>query len=375
MISFTVNYRLLLANAFFMLLIAAFTTRQPFLITLYIFVAIGIIASNVRVLSDMAGITRNMSIVLVIALTAMLPISLLRNETAIFHYLIVLASLGSAYVLTRNLYVYLSASRWSLIATQLLVLGYLYFSGLDDFPLENMLPDSSSNGITSYLIILQANYCIINFVLNRRTCLVTSLVTLLICIVGYGRGSILAAIPIFVFAAVFSIQSSSRMRHLVYGLLFLVVSLAGAMTFGREIIEFFESYTKIGSGLYDDARTMIIRDYLNQIDIFTFVMGVNYDGTSIEQYFYGNPHNSYIRAHHIFGIGYLLIMLLMPLVLLRSGHTGKVKIFCSLMILIVLFRSFTETIIFPTPFDFYYFSIIFILCTKPSAHILKKSGV
>lgn len=351
----------LVASAFLMLLISAFATRDPVLLSIYALAAAGVVLANIRVLGGMSGKERAMTAVLVAALTMMLPISALRNESAFAHYFVVLISLGAAYVLTRNLCVYVDASRLSLVGAQTAVVVYLGFSGLENFPLEEMLPDSSSNGVTSYLVLLQANYCIVNFLLHRRTSIATSLVTLAICVVGYGRGSLLAAGGIVALNLLFAVSLKSRMHAAVGTLLLLCTSLGAYAAFGEEILTFIEFNTKIGAGLEDEPREQIISDYIGKIDGLSLLIGADYRGTAIELDYFGNPHISYIRAHHIFGLPYLLVMLMLPLVLLWKGHAASVKIFCGVMLGLILFRSFTEPILFPTLFDLYYFAICFAL--------------
>lgn len=363
----------LAATVFLMLLVVAFATRSPMLLALYTLSALTVVLTNVEVLSRMRGKERDMATVLVAVLTVMLPISAFRSESALAHYVGVLLSLGAAYVLTRDLNVYLDASRLSLLAAQSAVAVYLGFSGLEDFPLENMLPDSSSNGVTSYLVLLQANYCIVNFLLRRRSSVATSLITLGICIVGYGRGSLLAAGGIVALNLLFSVSLKSRKHAVLGALLLLCVGVGVYVAFNEEIVTFIEINTKIGVGLEDEPRERIISDYLGKLDELSFLIGADYRGTTIDLDYFGNPHISYIRAHHIFGLPYLAVMLALPLVMLWQGHAVSVKVFCGLMLVLILFRAFTEPILFPTLFDLYYFAICFALSRRVPIPALRSS--
>ncbi|MDO9069186.1 MAG: hypothetical protein Q7W05_12100, partial [Deltaproteobacteria bacterium] len=183
-------------TALLLLAVVAFSLQFHWLLATYMLIALVVLMMNIKQLGNMTGNVRMFSVILITLLTVMLPVSAARNETALAHYAVVLVSLGVAYVITRDPAMYLFASRWSLIVVHLTILGYLYFAGLDNFPLENMLPDSSSNGVTSYLVLLQANYSIVNFVLRRKTGIAGAFITFGICVIGYGRGSILAAVSI-----------------------------------------------------------------------------------------------------------------------------------------------------------------------------------
>ena len=353
-------------TAFLMLLIVAFATRHPALLAAYTLAAFAVVLANVRRLSRLDRREGVMVGVVVATLTLMLPLATLRNQSAIAHYLTILTSLGAAYVLTRRMTVYLSASRWSLLAAQAAVGVYLAYVGLEDFPLENMLPDSSSNGVTSYLVLLQANYCIVHFAVRRRTSVLTSLVTLAICIVGFGRGSLIAAAAILAINVLFTPLLKTRAQALLATALIVVAAAGTYVRFEEELVGFVETNTKIGVGLEDEPRERIIRDYLGRIDAWSLLVGADYRGTAIEDDYNGNPHNSYIRAHHLFGLPYVLTMLVFPIALMRAQTPFPVKVFSILMGGVVLFRSFTEPILFPTLFDFYWFAICFGLASLSS---------
>lgn len=344
--------------------IVAFALQSQWLLAAYMLIALVVLMVNIKQLGNMDGKVRIFSLILIFLLTVILPVSVFRDATALAHYAVVLVSLGVAYVITRDPEMYLSASRWSLIAVQLTIIIYLYFVGLDNFPLENMLPDSSSNGVTSYLILLQVNYSIVNFVLRRKTGIATAFITLGICVIGYGRGSILAAVGIVFLCVVFSLPQKSLPFKIVYLLSIFGVGIGATLAFGEDIIGFIDSNTKLGSGLFDMARAQMTMDYVRQIDGVSFLIGADYEGTSIAQEYNNNPHSAYIRAHHIFGFFYLLLMLLMPAAIMWKGHVLSIKLFAGLMLVLLLFRSATEPLLFPTVFDLFYFSICLVLARR-----------
>ncbi len=293
-----------------------------------------------------------------LALTISWPVAQIRNSPAMAHYIVVFLSLVSAFILTRDLHVYLFASRWLLIGTLTSIFIYLSNTGLENFPLEEMIPGgSSSNGVTSYLIIAQINYCIVRYVVTRKTSLLTPMLTLFVCYVGFGRASLLAALAIIFINAV--ICPSKKYR-------FLVIIL-----FGMILINLYSNYeaditylintTKLGAGLYDQHREQQLISYLSNIDAITFLTGASYYGTVIADTYFGNPHNSYIRAHHIFGILYLLTMIFFPLIVLSFRVLALRLFYPMTLILILLFRAITETILFPTMLDIFFFASCFAM--------------
>jgi hypothetical protein len=294
-------------------------------------------------------------------LTLTLPFAVLRSETALAHYFVTVLSLLTAFLITRSPDTYFQASRAGLYASLGVVSAYLATSGLGSFPLERMIPDSSSNGITSYLVILQANYCVASYLVRRKLPFLSAVLTLGICIVGYGRGSILSTVGIIAVNFItFALRKSPRHFFAAVG----VLALTGvwlAAVYGDEITYFVEANTKIGSGLYDQHRDSIIKDYSHLIDENSLLIltGADYKGTVIEADYNNNPHNSYIRAHHIFGLPYLMLMLSFPL-LAFVRLPGKLRAYPLALITIMLFRAATEPILFPTMLDVFYFSVCFV---------------
>jgi hypothetical protein len=348
------------------LLVAAFATREPVLLAGYVLAALIVIVANARIMSALGGREAVAGSLLVIAALLTLPVTLIRNPNVLIHGIIVTVSFGAAYVLTRDFRAYARASWIILVASQAYVIVYLMNAGLGDFPLERLLPESSSNVVTSFLIVLQANACACTYLLSRRTSVMTAIVTLGICIVGYGRGSLLVAAMLVTVCTLGAAGGSSWAKTINRVLVVFSIGLLAYFHYQSEIHDFVAANTKIGAGLYDEPRHEIIQDYIEKIDdAASLFFGADYRGTSIESTYFGNPHNSYIRAHNIFGLPYLICMLLLPFLFDRRQWSGGSRIFVYAMIALMLIRGITEPLLFPTLFDFFYFALCFALA-QPS---------
>jgi hypothetical protein len=362
-----------LATGFLILLIAAYVSLSPPLLAAYAALAGLVLLFRFRALSQLNLRERGAALVLVSCLTAVLPLSVLRNELALMHYFVALVGMGCAIVFTRNLETYLLASRLSLLAAQAALAIFLLSRGITSFPLEGLFEHSSSNGITSCLIVLQVNYSAIQYLVRRKSSLITALLTLAICIIGYGRGSILASSAIVATNLLFSASWRSY-RAAAGALCVLAVGAVLLLAYGRDVVLFVQENTKIGAGLYDEARARMISEYTGRIHAGTLMAGADYRGTVIESEFGGNPHNSYIRAHHLFGLPYILAMILLPCLMVSRGHSFPAVAFTGCMIFILFVRCATEPILFPTPFDFYYFAICFALSRAQSTPVTSPAG-
>lgn len=348
-----------LYTLFLALLSCAYALQLPPLQGAYLVVAMVVVLLNVGCFSSASNAERVLMGLFALTMTMILPLSALRSPAAVGHYVIVLVGMAAAFVMTRDRDSYLAGSRVSLVVVQAGVFAYLSVRGFDNFPLEGMIGEQSSNGITSYLIIMQANYSAFRFLVQRRASTLTAIATLVICVVGYGRGSILASI----FILVINLLSYISWRTIGGG---IARALGGAAVLGLvallysdDIALFLEANTKLGGGLFDEARERILIDYVGRLDPLTVFSGGSYEGTSIVSDFRGNPHNSYIRAHHVFGLPYLAVLLMFPLVLAWSRQALTVKLFLGALLVAILFRASTEPLMFPTLFDFYFFALCF----------------
>lgn len=342
---------------FIVLLVIAFATRHPALISAYLLFGSALVLAHIHMLQRLASHQVMMAALLVLTLAFILPINIFRSQTILYHFTVSLLSLLAALILTQNRVAYLRASKIALVAAQMTVLAFLFVNGISDYPLEDMIPNSSSNVVTSFLIALQINYSISNFLLYRRSSLLTATVSLCICLVGYGRGSILAAAAITTVAMLVASYQGSGRHQIIGGTLLVTIMAIAIISFASEISEFIMNRTKIGSGLIDMARLEAIQGYLSQINGLTALTGAPYTGTVIETKYNGNPHNSFIRAHNIFGLPYFLFIIFMPFYYTIRQKSFIIKLFLLIMLLILFFRAFTEPLFFPTPFDFIFYSI------------------
>lgn len=363
--SFASKHSELLETLFLALLVGAFAFRSIALALFFAVVVGALVMASVRLLAQGTNREKNAMLALAALLTIALPISVMRNETSMLHYCIAMSAMAAAFVLTRDLRAYRQASRFTLFGAQCAVLIYLLQHGLGDFPLENIIPDSSANGVTSYLVVLQINYCLINYLQTKRFSSLTSLATVGIAVVGYSRGSILAAVAILTINLVFATFSGSRTRGIVAVAGSLVVLGFSVAQYSDLISDFVVANTKIGSGLYDLHRTAIISDYFRAMNGLTLITGVDYQGTVIANEYNGNPHNSFIRAHHIFGLPYLLSICAFPVYLCNKLHRWNVKAYAALLGLVLLFRAATEPVLFPTMLDVLFFAACFALARTP----------
>lgn len=108
-------------------------------------------------------------------------------------------------------------------------------------------------------------------------------------------------------------------------------------------------------GLSNNIRIEIWRDYLNSIDIKSFLFGFN---TNNQHIFYGfrDLHNSFLDGHYQFGIFMVLIYLLLIVACVKLILSKEY--YPVLLLIIFLLRGTTDTVIFTGRFDFIFMAIL-----------------
>ena len=347
--------------AFILFSIFSFSIRNNILLGCWYLISIIYILIHIDILRQVKiSVISVYSGLIIFSALATLPFSFYKTPTALLHFFTILLTILLSTLFSLKKISVFNSLKYSLLLTQALTILYLTFTSHNETPLEYMIPNSSTNGITSYLIIMQGCYSIINFLLYRSTSLFTSSITSYICIIGFGRGSLIAAFLIAGINIVFFCIKHYRVFIKLIPVMILIVFF-----YGNKLVDntmyFLEINTKISATLYDSVRVSILKEYTNKIDTVNFFIGADYKNTDIEHKFNNNPHSSYIRAHYLFGIFYLAINISSILLIIFSKNTIAVKTYSFLMYCIMLFRAATEPILFPTILDLLYYSTLFLI--------------
>lgn len=294
------------------------------------------------------------------ALMLMLPFAIYKSVFSIYHAVVGVASVLSAYVISRNVCDVAAALRNALICTQIIILIFVNTTSETLRPLEYIIEGASSNIVTGFLLILQSTYLVVRFRAGGTLPIMTAAITLYICVIAYGRASIIAAgailaISIFFFVLVERIALKKVLLSfsLMLALFFLIVVYWGDAT------NYLLLYTKLGHGLMDENRSDIWELYVSRLDFFSLLLGADFTNTVIDLYYNGNPHSSFIRMHHLFGFPYLVAVLISVGLAVLFSHPGRARVVNFLVLAILLFRAGTDTLLFPTAMDLFFFLCIF----------------
>lgn len=313
-------------------------------------------------------LTTNRLIMLIVipTMTLTLPFALYKNVAAPLHYGIGVLSIIAAYVISKFPIEACQGVGITLFAFQSVTLIYLFTTDISVLPLDHMFEASSSNGITSVLVVLQAVYAGLRFKIYRKASVISSLLTLYICIAGFSRGSILAGamICLVVLAGSIHFTKSYRWRIAVYLTLLILVAIL-YYQYSDALLSLIQLETKFAQGFEDSHRDQIYRDYLGKIDWITFFTGADFSNTSIQNEYNNNPHSSLIRAHYLFGVLYIIALFFATFFGVFATKVNGGFFLLTAFIFIILARSLSEPILFPTPLDFFFFLLIFVGNSSP----------
>jgi hypothetical protein len=312
----------------------------------------------------------------VFILIILAPIAVHKSIGALYFILSSIVGILIAYTANKLEHELSISLRIVLCFIQLGMLVYILFRYPEDlFPLESILQGrASSNVATSFLIVLQACYACIAFVKFNKIAWATSLVTLFICILGHGRGSMLAALFILVLLILLGfINHRLSFGRLSVLLAVFVLQFLFLWIFGDDLYVLLIENTKLGSGFVDESRLLMISEYLNGINSLPLLIGASYSGTVIESMYDGNPHNSFIRAHYMMGVFYLIgIIFIVSTPVFTSLFSVRSVAYCG-FVFVILFRAFSEPLLFPGPIDFTFFMVVFSSIVRAGENRAKGS--
>lgn len=236
-------------------------------------------------------------------------------------------------------------------------------------PMGEVVPGSSTNGLPSYLIVLQVALAISVILEKGRLPLWSAFATFLVALLGLGRGSIVISAMLLafsVFSNIFLVSWAWKRAWVRLGLIALLILLFGTGIYFWQTgtIETQLKGTKWAWGVLDPPRAKMLGDYVRKLNWQSILVGADYGGTSIETIYLNNPHNSYIRLHSCYGLIGILLVTLSPFSILMSNRRAVVKNSVFILVLLVLVRAATEPILFPTALDFFYF-LYFTMFWKP----------
>lgn len=282
----------------------------------------------------------------------------------IYYYVGTLVSLAVADIFSRNPKSLLKALQLAYGISAVFILFFLLVYWGDPEPLGRIVEGASTNGIPSYLIILQICLSLCFFSVHGRLPMLTPLVTALVAFYGIGRGSlVVSAMLILATFVLNALVRQSHRRQRILNVLLAALLIGALAYYGETWYDEISSQTKLGVGLEDEHREIIFDEYTGKLEFYSSIFGADYSETSIESYYGNNPHISFIRTHSFYGILITALAIGSPFLAFLGKNAKFVNIVYFIFLALAVIRASSEPILFPTLLDSLYFTCVF-LCLK-----------
>lgn len=163
---------------------------------------------------------------------------------------------------------------------------------------------NSRNYISFYLIINVIPYYLISFKNNLNPSYIPSLITVVLSFYSFGRAGIVSSILILISVLIFYNKGLKLIYYFT-----VISSLIGVLitVFLFEEFNSLKKFSNLENFLSDGGRSTIVSSYLNNLDFFKVLLGVDvYQDLPNQMAKYGHVHSSFINFHSAVGIGSLI---------------------------------------------------------------------
>ncbi len=238
--------------------------------------------------------------------------------------------------------------------------------------LFGILNSVSENYLSIILIMNLVTLYVVKIRQNEKIPILPSLLGLILSVLAIGRSGIICTLLILLIVVWFKWKFFSKFKKIISVLMFLMPIIflliykwdLVYLTFNN--IELFEKFTK--GGIDSPSRDILKNAYLSSMNSITFFTGYNYENNIWFIHYGLNPHNSYLRLHYFSGFAFFLII---PILFITLFKLIKINVVFSGLLLSVLLRSYTDSVLFLTLFDYILVLFIMIAFFDSKSHIQK----
>lgn len=213
---------------------------------------------------------------------------------------------------------------------------------------NTVLFESSRNVYSGILLALASGYV---FSKDYRGEKISIILLFLVCLVSiplYSRNGIFVSV-VLLFCALWQRSIAIMLLLFFAGL----VSIAIGWEYFYELIV---ANTNLSAGLESD-RYLIIKDYLDHLDLFGFFAGVDLSSVPMVEVFGGNPHSAFLRLHSFFGVSLFLLFAVSGVSMLMLLYQRK--FFLAIILVLYFFRAAFDIFYLFNLFDYLVFPLVF----------------
>jgi hypothetical protein len=213
----------------------------------------------------------------------------------------------------------------------------------------------SSNLLSAALISAVCWYCFVRVQAGNKEPILVPVAMLIFAVYLGGRSGIVISCGIVLISIFFRATRST---------LFALSALLVFYTLTRlslgEILTDLIAGTRLRYGFEDDIRAEMIEEYIRGIGPITLLMGGEFNPSGVIASYGDNPHNSLIRAHHLFGIFPVAIFLILIVISVAKFLSTPTRLWAYGFALggLILLRSYYDSVTFWFELDFAIVSLL-----------------
>ena len=186
----------------------------------------------------------------------------------------------------------------------------------------------------------------------KKILIIIPILSLIISIFLIGRTSIAVNFVLLLVAIYFKFKNKGILPFLIASIIFLFLIVYILQQYGTFLI----TDTNLGEGL-DTPRWKLWHEYIGEINLGTFFVGVDVTKNPFIHLYKDNPHNSFLKFHSRVGIGSIYFLVLYIISFFKYLRNKEYYILGLLMVLTT--RAFFDSDILIGKFDFIFFILTF----------------
>ena len=283
------------------------------------------------------------------------------GNASIFRYIYISMSIMIAWFLLSP-YIRSEFLKWTVYINAGIICYRFWTEGL----MQYLYLRSSNNYVSVYMVLITIMYYTISEYRKNMISLFPAILTVASCILGRGRGGILASLIMLIGVILYvsyksnSAKLSQKIMLYVTVLLFICLLLYVVLNF--ETIQDYQVFNHFKrNGVDSNGRFEIWLDYTNYAlsNLYYLLFGADYNIVPSTLRFEGNPHNSFLEVHALHGGFTFCVVLYLTLYSMRYAYVNKQWLYL-LCFFVFLLRGFTDQVFWGpagTPIFFFFLLI------------------
>ncbi|WP_461764512.1 hypothetical protein [Myroides sp. LJL110] len=205
-------------------------------------------------------------------------------------------------------------------------------------------------------VVMIMNVVVVNSIeriQKEKISIMPSILALLFSLLAMGRAGILCTFLLVCNSLYFSWNSYTRNQKIGLFILLLIPIVFVVLFKGDMLVDYISNLSVLERfderGMVSPSRDILKKEYLDNLDIRNILLGYNFIDNQWFIHYGQNPHNSYMRLHHFFGFCFLIVI---GFILKQVVQLFKIDKFLCIMALVIFLRSWTDSVLFLTVYDF-----------------------